>query len=133
MIVGKIVGAVRASDSVRGEYPELFFHRQDENIEAVEKERARLGDYSGYVLVDERAEYQRARAVLLALFVDLPDGRVRLFDRIDEGQGDFVERYHLELGQETVAEHLGSDAGAVGNEESGALLRHRNGQERYNR
>ena len=124
---------MRAADRVRGEHPELFFHRQNENVEAIEKERARLGDHTGYVLVDERAEYQRARAILLALFVDLPDGGIRFLDGIDEGQRHFVERYHLELGQQTVAQHLGSDTGAVGNEESGALLRHRNGQERYNR
>src|SRR4029078_3711740 len=125
MIVGKIVGAVRAADGVRGEHPELFFHRQDENIEAIEKERARLRDHARHILVDERAEYQRPRAVLLALFVDLSDGRVRFLEGMDEGQGTFVERYHLELGEESVAKHLGSDAGAVGNEESGALLRHR--------
>src|SRR4051812_46906144 len=113
MVIRKVSRAVRAADRMRREHAELLLHRQNKNLETVEKERIGGPDDAGDVLIDERAENQRPRAVLFALAVDLLDGGMRFVDRVDERKRDFIERYHLELCQQTVAEHLGRDSGAV--------------------
>jgi hypothetical protein len=52
--------------------------------------------------------------------VDLVDHLVRLVDRVDEGPAH-VARLGRELREDGVAEGLGGDAGAVGDEEHGAF------------
>ena len=71
--------------------------------------------------MNERAEYERPGPVLGALKVDPLDRGARFLDRIDERQRHFVESDAFELREKTMAEHLGSDTGAVGDEKCGAL------------
>ena len=74
-------------------------------------------------LVDDRAEHDRRPLFARRGLVDLP---YRRFDRSGVSTNGIVmsvELELLELGQQAVAEHLGRDAGAIGDEEDGAAVR----------
>jgi hypothetical protein len=68
--------------------------------------------------VDEGDEDDRPAAVVLGGVVDLANDLVRLVGRVDERAAQ-VARLDRELRQDRVAERLGGDAGAVGDEEDG--------------
>ena len=69
--------------------------------------------------VDQGDEDDRLPAFVLGRVVDLAHDLVRLVGRVDERPAH-VARLDRELRQDRVAEGLGGDAGAVGDEEHGA-------------
>ena len=71
--------------------------------------------------VDQGGEDDRPLALALGGVVDLAHHLVRLVGRVDEGP-PHVARLDRELRQDRVAEGLGGDAGAVGDEEDGARV-----------
>jgi hypothetical protein len=70
----------------------------------------------------QRGEHNRPTAIERHCLVDLRDGRMRLLGRIDKRHAHEPE-FLVELGQDRVRECLGSDPGAIGNDEYGR--RHR--------
>ena len=120
--------AVRASGRVRALGVELDLERRDEDLEEVERERLRLLAHPrAHRLVDDRAEHDRRAILGRRVVVDLADHGVDLLARIDERNRVPLELELLELRQQAVAEHLGGDAGAVGDEEDGAAIGHAEG------
>ncbi len=100
---------------------ELGLQRRDEGAEHVDQHALALGlEHREHFHVDHGREHQRPAAVDLGAVVDLVHRLVRLVHAVDEGQADAV-RLDLELGQDGVGKGLGRDAGAVGDEESGAV------------
>src|SRR5450759_2745485 len=121
MIIAEIAGAVRTPGRMRRRHAEFLFHRPDKNFEAVERLRVSRSHYGRQLGMNECAEYERPGPVLGALAVDPLDRSARFLNRIDERQCHFVESDALKLREKTMAEHLGRDTGAVGDEERGAL------------
>ena len=91
-----------------------------ENLEA----GARYGDCrKGKCGEDAKEEHELLLDIpLLGLLRDeLVVFLLRLFRGVDEGFGDFAELNAFELRQQTVAQHLARDSGAIWDEERGAL------------
>ena len=56
--------------------------------------------------------------------IDLLHRVVRFFHRIHERERHFLEAHAFKLREQTVAQHLGGDAGAIGNEKRSAFWGH---------
>ena len=113
--------AVRPADGVRRALPSSRLERVEEALEEVEQQRVG-GDAAPpgcrrSTSVQNTIGRVPERAFAAAIRVDALLG---FLDRVDEGLGDLLELDALELGEQAVAEHLGGDAGAVGDEEDGA-------------
>ncbi len=123
LAVGDAVGAARR---VRALGLELGLERRDEDLEEIERERVRVAaNGRTHRLVDDRAEHDRRLDLAHGRLVDLTHGGIDLVGRVDERDRLPLEVEILELRQQAVAEHLRRDAGAIGNEEHGAAVRHR--------
>ena len=121
LVVRTVGRAVRAADRVAGLDAEFGLERGEEGLEVRKREGVGLMDDLGEIVVDQRREQDRPHTVDLALGVDAGHRVVRLVGAVEEGNADLLEFDLLELGQQAVAERLGGQAGAVGNEEYGAL------------
>jgi hypothetical protein len=77
-------------------------------------------DDVAHLVVDQGDEDDRPLALLLGRAVDLVDHLVGLVHRVDEGPAH-VARLGRELREDGVAEGLGGDAGAIRDEEHGAV------------
>ena len=124
VVVDEVVDAVAAPDGVGGAHVELALQRRDEDLEAVEEERVRPPHHLGDIAVHQGADHDGAGAVPFREGVDVLDDIPRLVHGIHERERDLVECDALELREQAVPQHLGGDAGAVGDEEGGALLWH---------
>jgi hypothetical protein len=113
---------VAAPDRVRSQHAELFFQRRDENLEAVEEERVRRTDDLRDLGVDERADDDRPHAFDRRGLVDARDDFVCFLDCIDERQRHFLKRNAVELSEQAVPEHLGSNTGAIRDKKRSAFL-----------
>ena len=80
-------------------------------------------DDVGQFRIDQRRENNGAHAIGFALRVDPGQRLLGLVDAVEEGNPDLLEFDFFKLGQETVTEGLGGQAGAVGNEKYGAFDR----------
>ena len=106
--------------------PKPRFERVDEGLEEVHEQRVGAPDHGAHVLVHERGEHDRLPAAVRGFGLDAREAVLGFLGAVDEGQGDLVELDALELGQQAVAEHLRRDAGAIGDKEHRAALRHGN-------
>ena len=115
-------GIGKAPDAVVGLDAELGFQRLDEGAEHVQHQAVAqaAGDDVAHLVVDQRDEDDRPLAFAQRRFVDLPHHRPGLVDRVDEGPAHMA-RLGRELREDRVAEGFGGDAGAVGDEEHGAM------------
>jgi len=95
--------------------------RREEGGEDVEHAAGRGGEDLAQALVDDRVEDDRAMPVAREGSVDLRHGVAGAFLGIDIGQAHELEAHVLELCEQRLAEGLGRDAGAVGDEEGGSV------------
>jgi hypothetical protein len=109
-----------AADAVVGLDAELGLQRLDEGVEHVQHQSARLLQDLEDLGVHQRHEDDRPAALGVGRVVDLAHHLVGLVRRVDERPAH-VARLAGELRQDRVAEGLGGDAGAVGDEEHGAV------------
>jgi len=116
--------AVRAADGVAGPDAQARLERIDEGLEEIHEQRIGLAHDGAQVAVHEGGEHDGLAVAPRALRLDARPAVLGLVQRIDERQGDLLELQALELRKQAVAEHLGGDAGAVGDEEHSAALRH---------
>jgi hypothetical protein len=111
----------KAADAVVRGDAELRLERLDEGVEHVQNQPLRFTFQDPQDLrVDQRHEDDRPLAFLQCRVVDLADHLVRLVGRVDERPAH-MPRLGGELREDRVAEGLGGDAGAVGDEEHGAM------------
>ena len=107
-------------DAVARLHAQLDFQRTHEGAEHVQQHAlASFLDDAKDFHVHQGREDDRLAAFELGRVVDLPHHLVRLVHAVDEGQAH-VARLQLELRQDGIAEGLGRDAGAVGDEEYGS-------------
>jgi hypothetical protein len=108
-----------APDAVVRRHAELGLERLDEGVEHVQHEALGQVLHDGeHLTVDERDEDDGALALDLGRLVDLAHHLVCAVDAVDEGPAH-VPRLDGELVEDGVAEGLGGDAGAVGDEVDG--------------
>ncbi|MNT41022.1 hypothetical protein D3C72_1773700 [compost metagenome] len=110
---------VRAADGMGRHHAQFLLQRGHKGLNQVHVHAAGLADHGRQVVLHQGGENDRALAVAGERFVDLARRLVGLVHGIDEGQADLAEA-QIELREHRVAERLGGDAGAVGNEENGA-------------
>ncbi|MOA01992.1 hypothetical protein D3C78_1214220 [compost metagenome] len=120
-VVGVVGDRVRLAHGVGGVRGQFLFQRRQEGREDVDHEAVAVREHLANVAVDDGVEDDRAHPVCLGSCIDLLYHCLRFFRRIDVWSGQFVEVDVFKLRQQTLAKRLGSDAGAVGNEESGAF------------
>ena len=104
--------------------PSPFLERADEGLEEIDEQRVGAAHDLAHVAVHQGREHDRLAVAAQRFPLDPLQAFLRLVHAVDEGQGHLVEIHALELGQQAVPEHLRGDAGAIGNEEHGAALRH---------
>ena len=73
-------------------------------------------------VVDERREHDRLAVLLLG--GDAREAFLGFLAAVDERKRHLIELDPFELRKQAVPEHLRRDAGAIGDEEHGAALRH---------
>ncbi len=101
---------------------QLALQRADEGAEHVQQHAlAVLLDDAQHAHVDQGGEDDGLLALQLGRVVDAAHGLMGLVLGVDEGQAH-VARLDVELRQDGIAEGLGGDAGAVGDEEYGARV-----------
>src|SRR5207244_497425 len=99
---------------------QLDLQRPNEGTEHVQEHGfAAFLDHLEDFHVDQGSEDNGLAPFDFGRVIDLPHDLVCLVDAVDEGHAH-VPRLEFELSQDGVAEGLGGDAGAVGNEENGA-------------
>ena len=101
---------------------ELGLERSDEPIEQIEEERVGFVQCINGGLVHQRAEHDRADAILDRGVAYLRRTVDRLVDVVDERCADLAEFCLGKLRKQAVSQCFCGDAGAVGDEEDGAAL-----------
>ncbi|MNG17160.1 hypothetical protein D3C84_1011300 [compost metagenome] len=117
-VVGDGVGFADGIGRVRGQF---LFQRRKECGEDVDHEAIGSGQDVTDFLVHDGVEDDRAGAVRLRSLVDLLYHGARFLDAVYIGAREFVEGDGFELRQEALAKGFRSDAGAIGDEESGSF------------
>jgi hypothetical protein len=105
--------AVRAPRTLARLDLEFALERAEERVEKVEEQAVAALHDAAQVVLDQRAENDRAQAVLVLGRVDLPYGFFCLVNRGDKWQGDLSEFEALELREQAVPHRLGCHAGLV--------------------
>src|SRR5690606_21885646 len=116
--------AVRLADLRLALLSQLALHRLDERRKRVQHQRAAFADQPGQLRIDAGTHHHRANTDLLAFRPDPRSGLARALRAVDEGNAVGTEAGVGKLGQQAVADRLGSDAGAVGNIEDRARVSH---------
>ncbi len=120
MVIHEIIRTVGAADGMGGLDAQFPFQGRDENLKGIKEQGFRGCDDAGDFGVHQCADDNGADAVRVAGIVDPFDESACFFGGIDKWNSDFLESHAVELGQQAVAEHFRSNAGAIGDEKSGA-------------
>jgi hypothetical protein len=104
--------------------PSSPLERADEGLEEIDEYALRAPHHFAHVAVHERGEDDRLAVAAQGFAFDALQAFQGPVHAVDDGQGHLVEFHALELGEQAVAQHLRRDAGAIGDEEHGAALRH---------
>ena len=113
LVVLALGDAVEAPGRMGGALAEFVFEGLDELLEEIEEEGVRLAQAGHRVGVDQGVEDDRAQAGFDGRVADLHGAVAGLVGGVDEGHAVRLEAGIRKLGEETVAEGLGRDAGAV--------------------
>ncbi len=122
VVVLLALGNVRkAPHAVVGLHAQFVLQRRNERAEHVNQHALALCPQHGqHFHVDHGGEDQRAHAVHLGGMVDLANRLEGLVGVVHEGQAHALG-VDLELRQDGLGKRFGGDAGAIGNEEGGAV------------
>ena len=120
LVVEAVGDAVEAADRMRGALAELDLERPDEAVEEVEEQRIGFVQCINRGLVDQRAEHDRAHAVVDCSLANLRRALDGLVDVVHERGANLAELCLGELRKQAVSQCFCGDAGTVGDEEDGA-------------
>ena len=91
----------------------LLFERRDEGLKEVQYTGIASANAFAQMLIDNRADHNRALAVPGRAGVNLRDGAICRLGRIDERNGRFAKFKSIELTQQRIAHRFSRDAGLV--------------------
>ena len=104
---------MRTPECVRRLDPQFRLQRLQKNAKHIQHQRVRGLQRQLRLWINQGAQHNRARAILLRCPIN---GIYRFFDalrRINEWQRHLIEHLVFELGQECVTQRLGCNAGAI--------------------
>ena len=117
-VVGVVADGVRFADRVRRVFGQLLFQWGEEAGEDVDHETIGGREDFANVLIDDGVEDYRTNSVFFGGVIDLLYHCPRFIGAVYIRPRELAEGHIFELGQQTLAEGFGGDAGAIGDKES---------------